>query len=477
MDGLLQLDERLLVAPGERAADRRAPASSRRLRGRLRGALGRQAPSRRTGHVDPGRSQVGGAEVRAWFSPGRGEALSSASPSTRAGAPAHPHRVARAHLRPGAGHARRARRRGRIDLAGIVDDTQVDRVFQQWRANGDSLWKVPLLAAVLQAPFSGKPSTPWTPDPLHDFMHAKVTVADDAAFVGSFNLSRSGERNAENVLEIHDAALADRLAASWTRSARATRLPRRLREAPARRRAARRGAAGRPRSGAASPGRAALSRVPRDNPGTCAWIAAGGAGLRRGDRLHRAARPPARRLRLRPVGGQADRHPDHGRPRLPAKLRVRFEYAAESDRGPYPIPPGVRIEGGSDRHALIVDRDRCVLYELYASAAGSGWRAGSGAIWSLRSNRLRPAGWTSADAAGLPILPGLARYDEVARGRDRPCAPVHGRRTGARYVYPARHSRATSPIRRCRRWASACGSRRATPRGRSRVRRASCWRR
>src|SRR5262245_44322343 len=104
------------------------------------------------------------------------------------------------------------------------------------------------------------------------------------------------------------------------------------------------------------------------------------------------------------------------------KSRVAFEYADESDPGPYPIPTNVRIEGGpssdGDRHALIVDRDACRLYELYALRRVDGrWTAGSGAIWSLRSNRLRPAGWTSADAAGLAMLPGLARYDEVARGR------------------------------------------------------------
>ena len=105
------------------------------------------------------------------------------------------------------------------------------------------------------------------------------------------------------------------------------------------------------------------------------------------------------------------------------KVPVSFDYADESDRGPYPIPAGAPIEGGrnsdGDRHVIVVDRDRCRLYELYAAypvAGGSGWRAGSGAIWNLRSNRLRPRGWTSADAAGLPILPGLARYEELRRG-------------------------------------------------------------
>jgi hypothetical protein len=128
------------------------------------------------------------------------------------------------------------------------------------------------------------------------------------------------------------------------------------------------------------------------------------------------------------------------------KRAVRFLYADESDRGPYPIPPGVKIEGGrqatGDRHALLVDRSACKLYELYALHPRSGtprWRAGSGAVWSLRSNRLRPAGWTSADAAGLPILPGLARYDEVARGRIDHALRFTVERSRRAYVYPARH--------------------------------------
>lgn len=126
------------------------------------------------------------------------------------------------------------------------------------------------------------------------------------------------------------------------------------------------------------------------------------------------------------------------------RVRVSFEYAAESDRGPYPLPPTVEIEGGrgsdGDRHAIVVDRDRCVLYELFALyPRAGGWQAGSGAIWSLRSNRLRPAGWTSADAAGLPILPGLARYEEVASGRIRHALRVTVSRTRRAYVWPARH--------------------------------------
>jgi hypothetical protein len=100
----------------------------------------------------------------------------------------------------------------------------------------------------------------------------------------------------------------------------------------------------------------------------------------------------------------------------------------------------VKIEGGGDRHALIVDSSTCTLYELYAlQRAGSGWHAGSGAIWSLRSNRVRPAGWTSADAAGLPILPGLVRWGEVASGRIDHALRFTVERTRRAYVYPARH--------------------------------------
>jgi hypothetical protein len=131
------------------------------------------------------------------------------------------------------------------------------------------------------------------------------------------------------------------------------------------------------------------------------------------------------------------------------KKRVSFEYADESDRGPYPIPRHVKIEGGrsssGDRHAIIVDRDSCRLYELFALyPRGNGWRAGSGAIWNLRSNKLRPAGWTSADAAGLPILPGLARYDEVKRGVIDHALRFTVQRTRRAYVFPARHYASSS---------------------------------
>lgn len=168
-----------------------------------------------SGDVEPRAVSVDGTAVRAWFTPGRGTALA--------------HRIAR--------KLDRARRRvricspvitsgpilgtlaqiatdGRVDVAGVVDAPQVAQVAEQWRVNGNAGWKIPLLAAALgNADFSAKHSTPWRPGSVHDFMHAKVTVADDTVFLGSYNLSRSGESNAENVLEIEDPGLADRLSA------------------------------------------------------------------------------------------------------------------------------------------------------------------------------------------------------------------------------------------------------------------------
>ena len=131
------------------------------------------------------------------------------------------------------------------------------------------------------------------------------------------------------------------------------------------------------------------------------------------------------------------------------RRRVTFEYADESDRVRYPIPPRVHIEGGTqatgDRHALLVDRSNCRLYELYdLRHSTAGWTAGSGAVWSLRSNHLRPAGWTSADAAGLPIFPGLARWDEVSRGVIDHALRFTAAQTRHAYVYPARHYASSS---------------------------------
>jgi hypothetical protein len=133
------------------------------------------------------------------------------------------------------------------------------------------------------------------------------------------------------------------------------------------------------------------------------------------------------------------------------KVPVAFDYADESDPGPYPVPPGAPIEGGAssdgDRHILIIDRDAWKLYELYAAYPDGhgGWTAGSGAVFDLSSNALRPAGWTSADAAGLPIFPGLVRYDEaVTAGEIRHAIRltiVHSRKG---YIAPARHYASSS---------------------------------
>lgn len=115
-------------------------------------------------------------------------------------------------------------------------------------------------------------------------------------------------------------------------------------------------------------------------------------------------------------------------------------YGDESDPGPYPVPLGAPVEGGSDRHVLAVDRDGCRLYELYRSfPTATGWEADSGATWDLRSNDLRPAGWTSADAAGLPIFPGLVRFDEVASGEIDHALRVTFSTTRRAYIDPARH--------------------------------------
>jgi len=124
---------------------------------------------------------------------------------------------------------------------------------------------------------------------------------------------------------------------------------------------------------------------------------------------------------------------------------VSFDYAEESDPGPYPLPPDAPIEGGpdskGDRHVLVLDSDGCQLYELWDAhpQADGSWKAGSGAVFDLASNALRPDGWTSADAAGLPILPGLVRYDEVAAGAIAHALRFTAPRTRKEYIWPARH--------------------------------------
>lgn len=149
-------------------------------------------------------------------------------------------------------------------------------------------------------------------------------------------------------------------------------------------------------------------------------------------------------------------HPDYGpsgHPRKPYGIpwqvtspsqplvAIRFVYASESDRGPYPLSRSTPIESGSDRHAIMVNPSTCVLYELFHAHyhLHNKSKAGSGAIWNLQSNALRTAGWTSADAAGLPILPGLVNYDEVSSGSMDHAIRFTAECTQAAYVWPARH--------------------------------------
>lgn len=150
-----------------------------------------------------------------WFTPGRGPELSQRI-ATRIGEARRRVRIASPVLTAAAviGTLAEVIAEDRLDVAGVSDGSQVANVFHQWRGNPRSRWKGPVLAQILTgAPWSGKPSTPYRPDTVHDYMHAKVTVADDWVFLGSFNLSRSGELNAENVLELRDSPLADRMAA------------------------------------------------------------------------------------------------------------------------------------------------------------------------------------------------------------------------------------------------------------------------
>ena len=163
---------------------------------------------------------------------------------------------------------------------------------------------------------------------------------------------------------------------------------------------------------------------------------------------------------MRTMGsGSTDLHPDYGpgggsspygipwqvTPAHPNFVKLRFQYASESDRGPYPFSAGTPIEGGNqsggDRHALMVDPTTCVLYELYDAhyLPNNRSTAGSGAIWSLDSNKLRPATWTSADAAGLPILPGLVNYDEVSSGHLDHAIRFTADTTDTKFIWPARH--------------------------------------
>jgi phosphatidylserine/phosphatidylglycerophosphate/cardiolipin synthase-like enzyme len=167
-----------------------------------------------SGFVEPNPIRVGETRVRAWFAPGYGEAMATRYANAIARARERV-RVASPVLTSGPilGALAEKVSDGKVDVAGVVDATQMHGVYHQWTLNGNAAWKMPLIARVLDdGRFSGKESTPYGQGDVHDFMHAKVTVADDLVFTGSFNLSHSGEVNAENVLEIRDPGLADRLA-------------------------------------------------------------------------------------------------------------------------------------------------------------------------------------------------------------------------------------------------------------------------
>jgi phosphatidylserine/phosphatidylglycerophosphate/cardiolipin synthase-like enzyme len=167
------------------------------------------------GRVSTAPLSVGGVSVRPWFCPGRGDRLAHRI-AKAIGTARRRIRIASPVITSGPilGTLAQVAADGRVDVAGTVDATQIRQVLHQWRENGNAPWKEPLLrTALTRAPFSGKRSTPYAPGSVHDYMHAKVTVCDDVVFIGSFNLSHSGEQNAENVLEIADAALAERMAA------------------------------------------------------------------------------------------------------------------------------------------------------------------------------------------------------------------------------------------------------------------------
>jgi phosphatidylserine/phosphatidylglycerophosphate/cardiolipin synthase-like enzyme len=168
----------------------------------------------KAGKVPTESLKVGDAQVRTWFSPKRGERLAHRIADV-IGRAEERVRVASPVITSGPilGTLAELAADGVVDLAGVVDRTQIREVLEQWRRNGNNTWKEPSLRFLMsRAGFTGKRSTPYAPGSVHDYMHAKVTVADDTVFIGSFNLSHSGETNAEDVLEIHDPALADRMA-------------------------------------------------------------------------------------------------------------------------------------------------------------------------------------------------------------------------------------------------------------------------
>ena len=169
----------------------------------------------RSGFVDTASVAVGDQQVRSWFTPGHGEGLSHGIGKAIAKARRRV-RIASPVLTaaPILAALSQVISEATVNVAGVVDGPQINGVIYQWGVNGNMSWKLPLLQRAMSAPFSAKPSNAWSPEGgVHDFMHAKLTVADDTVFTGSFNLSRSGELNAENVLEVTDPELAERLAA------------------------------------------------------------------------------------------------------------------------------------------------------------------------------------------------------------------------------------------------------------------------
>ncbi|MEV0716149.1 hypothetical protein [Asanoa sp. NPDC050611] len=215
-----------------------------------------------------------------------------------------------------------------------------------------------------------------------------------------------------------------------------------------------------------SGGTDALGRGPaRPTPTPTAKKAAGCTGALPADNIWRADVTklpvhPRSAAMVASIGTGAAMHPDFGSgtwegasigipvttvPAGQKKVAVSFEYADESDRGPYPIPADAKIEGGpqadGDRHVIAFDKAACKVYELFSAfPQGGGWRAGSGAVFDLRSNRLRPSGWTSADASGLSIFAGLVRYDEVAAGRIDHAIRITVPKTRTGFTWPATHS-------------------------------------
>lgn len=191
--------------------------------------------------------------------------------------------------------------------------------------------------------------------------------------------------------------------------------------------------------------------------GGCAVFPANNAWNTRADGLPVDSRSSAYVASINGSGGNGFLHADFGadptygipyvvvsqsQPMVPI---VFNEYGDESDPGPYPVPPSAPVEAGSDRHVLVVQEGTCKLYELYhASRSGAGWAGGSGAVFDLSSNALRPDGWTSADAAGLPILPGLVRYDEVASGHIDHALRFTVSRTQRGFIHPATHFASSS---------------------------------